>query len=192
MRVSVDGETFFPMTPKGKKNFKFPCARKAGYEQVEFTLPKSILGNAVVQMEFDHEFGTTVQCADIIVQAKVAAKAKQCFPACQNGGVCISSGDDEEEGVCRCAKNFTGDHCEDRVDASGSFSFLMFLVMIALVAAGIGLLLQRRAIQEEIKKLNQGGAQRNKQYDAVPQNNYDEYGNEVFDNRDFGNPGFDD
>jgi len=53
---------------------------------------------------------------------------------------------------------FKGDHCEERVDASGSFSFLMFLVMIALVAAGIGLLWQRQIIKEEIKNLNSGKA----------------------------------
>ena len=56
-------------------------------------------------------------------------------------------------GVCRCSKNFRGEHCEERVDASGSFSFLMFLLMVALVAAGIGLLYQRKRIQEEIKKV---------------------------------------
>ena len=32
--------------------------------------------------------------------------------------------------------------------------------MVALAAAGIGLLYQRRLIQAEIKSLNQGGAQR--------------------------------
>ena len=36
----------------------------------------------------------------------------------------------------------------------------MFLFMVALVAAGIGLLYQRRLIAAEIKSLNQGGAQR--------------------------------
>ena len=48
MRVSIDGLSYVPLTPKGKKNFKFPCGRKAGYEQVEFTLPKLIVGDAVV------------------------------------------------------------------------------------------------------------------------------------------------
>jgi hypothetical protein len=56
----MDGQSFVPLTPKGRKNFKFPCGRKAGYEQVEFTLPKLIVGDAVVQFEFDTEFGTTV------------------------------------------------------------------------------------------------------------------------------------
>jgi len=36
----------------------------------------------------------------------------------------------------------------------------MFLFMVALVAAGIGLLWQRKLINAEIKSLNQGGAQR--------------------------------
>ena len=63
----MDGANYLPLTPNGKKNFKFPCARKAGYEQMEFTLPKGTVGNVVLQLEFDTEFGTIVQCADMIV-----------------------------------------------------------------------------------------------------------------------------
>ena len=39
------------------------------------------------------------------------------------------------------------------VDASGSFSFLMFIFMIGLVLTGIMLLLQKDKLREEIKKL---------------------------------------
>ena len=61
----------------------------------------------------------------------------------------------------------------------------MFLLMVALVAAGIGLLFQRKIIQEEIKKLNAGGQAKrgNNQYQQVPQSNHDGYGNEVFNNQ---------
>jgi len=50
--------------------FQFSCGRKSGYESAEFSLPKSVVADrgAVVQFEFENEFGTTVQCADIIVQ----------------------------------------------------------------------------------------------------------------------------
>ena len=77
---------------------------------MEFTLPKGTVGNVVLQLEFDTEFGTIVQCADMIVQAAKAfdAKPRQCDPPCQNGGVCQSNGPDGE-GICKCGKNFKGD-----------------------------------------------------------------------------------
>ena len=42
------------------------------------------------------------------------------------------------------------------VDANGSLSFLMFLFMIGLFIAGIGLLYQRDKFREEIKNYYQG------------------------------------
>ena len=48
------------------------------------------------------------------------------------------------------------------MSASGSFSFLMFIFMLGLVAAGIGLLLQRDKFREEIKNFyNQEAMRRN-------------------------------
>ena len=76
----------------------------------------------------------------MIVQKAVEFRPQHCDPSCKNGGVC-------QNGVCRCGQMFTGAECEERVDASGSFSFLMFLFMVALVAAGIGLLVMRDRMQ---------------------------------------------
>ena len=54
---------------------------------------------------------------------------------------------------------FTGEYCEEKVDASGSFSFLMFLFMVALVAAGIGLLVMRDRMQKEMKTYQASGSE---------------------------------
>ena len=58
-----------PLTPFGHQKFKFGCGRKAGYETVVYKLPKSIIAErgAVVQLEFETEYGTVVQCSDMIV-----------------------------------------------------------------------------------------------------------------------------
>jgi hypothetical protein len=47
---------------------------------------------------------------------------------------------------------YEGEYCEERIDASGSFSFLMFIFMIGLVIAGILILFQRDKFRDEIKK----------------------------------------
>ena len=48
------------------------------------------------------------------------------------------------------------------MSSSGSFSFLMFIFMLGLVAAGIGLLWQRDKFREEIKNYyNQEAMRRN-------------------------------
>ena len=61
MRISLDGENYIPLRPIGITLNKFPCGRHYGYESGTFKLPKSIVGdNIVVQLEFEHEFGTTV------------------------------------------------------------------------------------------------------------------------------------
>lgn len=62
VRVSTDGDNFIPITPLGHKFFKFPCARKPGYEQIEFRLPKGLIAEkgAVVQFEVDTKYGTVV------------------------------------------------------------------------------------------------------------------------------------
>lgn len=70
MRVSMDGEgSFTPLTPHGHQHFKFPCGRKAGYEQMMYQLPKTVVADRgiVLQFEFETEKGVIVQCADIIV-----------------------------------------------------------------------------------------------------------------------------
>jgi|SaaInl33SG_5_DNA_1037386.scaffolds.fasta_scaffold86212_1 hypothetical protein len=62
IRVSADGMNYQPLTPDGRKSFKFPCAHKAGYESTKFTLPKNIVaeGGAVVQLELETDYGTVV------------------------------------------------------------------------------------------------------------------------------------
>jgi hypothetical protein len=90
IRVSIDGSNYIPLTPDGRTSTKFPCGRKAGYESVKFTLPKSIVSetSAVVQMEFETDYGTIVQCSDMIVQKYHNFQPQVCDPACKNGGVC--------------------------------------------------------------------------------------------------------
>ena len=109
IRASVDGENYLPLTPQGHKNFKFPCGRKPGYEQLQFNLPKSIVSErtVVIQLEFETEFGTIVQCADMIVQKTSVIKPEKCAQTCRNGGVC-------QNAVCKCGKMFTGEFCEER------------------------------------------------------------------------------
>lgn len=138
IRVSTDGENFSPLLPVGKTIDKFSCGRKTGYESMQYNFPKSLVAEkgAVVQLEFETEYGTIVQCADIIVQREEKFQNVKCDPKCKNGGVC-------QNGVCKCGKMFTGDNCEEKIDASGSFSFIMFIFMVALVAAGVALLYQK-------------------------------------------------
>jgi hypothetical protein len=39
-------------------------------------------------LEFETEYGTIVQCADIIVQKEEKFTNVKCDPKCKNGGVC--------------------------------------------------------------------------------------------------------
>ena len=89
----------------------------------------------------------------MIVQREQKFTNVKCDPKCKNGGVC-------QNGVCKCGKMFTGDYCEEKIDASGSFSFIMFIFMVALVAAGIGLLYQRDKFRQEIKKIYKNNTDR--------------------------------
>lgn len=109
IRVSTDGMNYVPLTPDGRTAFKFPCGRKPGYESTKFTLPKSIVSEsgAVVQLEFETDYGTIVQCADMIVQQYHDFQPQVCDPACKNGGVCLN-------GVCKCGKMYAGDFCEEK------------------------------------------------------------------------------
>ena len=110
VRVSVDGLNYQPLTPDGKTKFKFACGRKAGYESTRFTLPKNLVsesGAAVVQLELETEFGTIVQCSDMIIQPYHDFVPQVCDPACKNGGVCLN-------GVCKCGKMYEGDYCEEK------------------------------------------------------------------------------
>lgn len=105
----MDGENYIPLIPHGHKNFKFPCGRKSGYEQVQYNFPKTIVAEhgAVLQLEFETDFGTVVQCADMIVQRAHQFQPSKCDPPCKNGGVC-------QNGICKCGKMFTGDNCEEK------------------------------------------------------------------------------
>ena len=109
IRVSADGESFQPITPVGKARFKFACGRASGYESAEFVLPKPIIAEkgGIIQLEFETDWGTTVQCADIIIQKSHPFVAQACDPKCKNGGVCSN-------GVCKCSKMYTGDSCETK------------------------------------------------------------------------------
>ena len=65
-------------------------------------------------MEFETEFGTVVQCSDMIVQAQHNFVLQKCDPKCENGGVC-------QNGECVCGKNFEGDHCEEMCKSKLNF-----------------------------------------------------------------------
>lgn len=88
--------------------------------------------------------GTIVQCADMIVQPASNFAQGKCEPHCKNGGVC-------QNGKCRCGAMFYGDSCEYKGGASGAFSLLLFIFVIALVAAGIGLLYARANLEKKNK-----------------------------------------
>ena len=107
-----------PLTPHGKSKFKFDCGRSAGYESAEFVLPKSIVAEngGILQLEFETESGTIVQCADIIVQRSHPFVPQTCDPKCQNGGVCSN-------GVCRCGKMYEGEQCEIKCKCALLFDF---------------------------------------------------------------------
>jgi hypothetical protein len=49
---------------------KFPCGREVGWEKLDFRLPDSMVAEngAVVQLEFETEYGTIVQCSDMIIE----------------------------------------------------------------------------------------------------------------------------
>ena len=92
--------------------------------------------------------GTIVQCADMIVQPSSNFAQGKCDPHCKNGGVC-------QNGHCRCGAMFYGDSCEYKGGASGAFSLLLFIFVIAIVAAGIGLLYAKAAYEK--KQAEAGG-----------------------------------
>ena len=147
--MSVDGVNFIPLRPEGVQSQKFPCGRTYGYQSGTFKFPRSIVAEnpgAVLQMEFDTDYGTIVQCADIIVQKVKPFLVQKCEPSCKNGGVC-------QNGVCKCSKMFEGPACETQVESSGSFSYILFIVLIALVIVGIVLINQNEKYQRNIREI---------------------------------------
>jgi hypothetical protein len=77
IRVSSDSNDFMPLTPKGLKTPQFACGRKVGYENAFVKLPKSVVSEkdtVIVQIEFETEYGTIVQCSDMIVHKMVPFK----------------------------------------------------------------------------------------------------------------------
>ena len=140
------------LTPQGFKNSYFPCSRKVGYESVVVKLPKNMISNPetgngliILQLEVYTYLGVIVQCTDMIVQKKSDFQAQVCDPHCQNGGVC-------QQGKCKCGANFYGESCEFKEGASGAFSLLLFIFVIALVAAAIGLLYARNNLEKEQRR----------------------------------------
>jgi len=113
-----------------------------------YALPKNIVADhgAVMQFEFETEKGTIVQCADIIVQRYHSFTNVKCDPTCMNGGVCSA-------GVCKCGKMYEGDSCEIKLDADGSYTFILYIFIIAMFGLGIGLLLFRDKTKLLIKQL---------------------------------------
>ena len=137
----MDGSNFHPLMPQGVMKQKFPCGRHYGYESGNFHLPKSIVSEepVMLQLEYQTEFGTIVQCADIIVQKIKPFVVSKCEPSCKNGGVC-------QNGECKCSKMYFGDSCENQgkfhfsnvvVDSSGMGSIFLFIFLVALVNVGI-------------------------------------------------------
>jgi hypothetical protein len=78
----------------------------------------------------------------MIVEKARSFHVEKCEPQCKNGGVC-------QEGKCRCGSNYYGDYCEHKGGSSGAFSLLIFIFVIALVAAAVGLLYVRYNMQKE-------------------------------------------
>jgi len=92
--------------------------------------------------------GTIVQCADMIVEKVTNFHNEKCDPQCRNGGVCM-------QGKCKCGSMYTGDFCENKGGSSGAFSLLIFIFVIALVAAAVGLLYARYNLEKERKQIQQ-------------------------------------
>lgn len=140
-----------------KSNF-FPCGRKVGYEAVQIRLPKQMVSAdkgpdfIILQFEMYSYLGTIVQCSDMIVEKAKNFHNEKCDPQCKNGGVC-------QEGRCKCGSLFYGDFCEHKGGSSGAFSLLIFIFVIALVAAAVGLLYARYNLEKEQKQAIEGGAE---------------------------------
>lgn len=163
IKVSNDAKTYLPITPVGMKSNFFPCGRKVGYEAVQIKLPKQMVSSdkgadfIILQFEMYSFLGTIVQCSDMIVEKARSFHNEKCDPQCKNGGVC-------QEGKCKCGSMFYGDFCEHKGGSSGAFSLLIFIFVIALVAAAVGLLYARYNLEKEQKAIqaaegapNEGG-----------------------------------
>ena len=123
--------------PEGVNAQRFPCGRHFGYESGKFRLPRGLInrndyleGAALLQLEFESDYGTIVQCADIIIQKVEPFIVQSCDPQCKHGGVC-------KNGECVCSKMFTGQYCENQVESSSTFSVFLFIFLVALVVVGI-------------------------------------------------------
>ena len=75
IRVSVDDVNFHPLMPEGVNAQRFPCGRHFGYESGKFRLPRGLInrneyaeGAALLQLEYETDYGTIVQCADLVIQ----------------------------------------------------------------------------------------------------------------------------
>lgn len=110
----------------------------------------------ILQFEMYTYLGTIVQCSDMLIEKVSNFHNEKCDPQCKNGGVC-------QEGRCRCGSMFYGEFCEHKGGSSGAFSLLIFIFVIALVAAAIGLLYAKYNLEKEQKQIavqegvNEGG-----------------------------------
>lgn len=57
------------------------------------------------------------------------------------------------QGKCRCGSMYYGDFCENKGGSSGAFSLLIFIFVIALVAAAVGLLYARYNMEKQQKAM---------------------------------------
>lgn len=151
--MSADGHIFTPITPVGQKTAWFSCGRKSGYENVLVKLPKNMVTKdpnsdyVILQFEMYTSFGPIVQCADLIIQKQNANFANQkCDPHCKNGGVC-------KQGKCHCGEMFYGDSCEFKSAASGAFSMLLFIFVVAMIIAGVALLFAGKKLDKKREAL---------------------------------------
>lgn len=148
IKLSNDGKIFTQVPPIGQKSVYFACGRRQGYEAVTIKLPKNMVTQdhnndfVILQLEMYTSYGPIIQCSDMIVQKASGFQAQKCDPHCKNGGVC-------QAGKCKCGAMFYGDSCEFKSAASGAFSMLLFIFVIGLVAAGIGLLIAKSNLEKE-------------------------------------------
>lgn len=68
---------------------------------------------------------------------------------------------------------FTGDECEVRMDASGSFSFMLYIFIIALFLVGIYLLKHRDESKRFIKQYYQKQQQQQEGAGGFDDNQFD-------------------
>lgn len=120
-----------PMDRKTDVNGKFACGRtrKNVYERAIFKFPKVSCNPCVLQFEFETEFGSIFQCADI---GLIDEKTLNCAGKCEHEGVC-------KNGECVCRQGFKGDYCQTpSKEVKSTFPFWTFLFLMLLFILLVG------------------------------------------------------